>query len=133
MRLDIAKFEKGDDIAILLSPSYGAGWSTWNYSELAYDKRVVEFWIEHHEDVDYINALSYPNIYSNSSEIRMAANRLFGSWGYEDIYWGGFEDIKLTWIRKGEVYRIVEYDGSEHIEMFNDANWLHDAGWLIAR
>ena len=112
MRLDIAKFEKGDDIALLLSPGYGAGWSTWNYPELAYDKRVIEFWMEHRNE--------------NPNEIK-GAKELFKSWGYEDIYWGGFRDIELTWIRKGRVFRIVEYDGSEHIEMFNDA------GWLIAR
>ena len=35
--------------AVLVSHGFGAGWSSWNDPSVAYDKRVVEFWLTHHE------------------------------------------------------------------------------------
>ena len=29
-------------IAVLVSRGWGAGWSTWNNKEMAYDKRIIE-------------------------------------------------------------------------------------------
>jgi hypothetical protein len=41
-KMEVCKNKKGQ-IAVLVSGGFGAGWSTWNQPELAYDKRVVEF------------------------------------------------------------------------------------------
>ena len=39
--------EDHTEIAVLVSVGFGAGWSTWNEKELAYDKRVVDLFIEY--------------------------------------------------------------------------------------
>ena len=48
-------YEKGDGtFAVLVSPGYGAGWSTWDRKELAYDKRIIEYYLAHCDDRDFM-------------------------------------------------------------------------------
>ena len=45
--------KKHTTYAVLVSPGYGAGWSTWNDDKLqsiAYDKRIVKYIIENQKD-----------------------------------------------------------------------------------
>lgn len=81
-------------VGILYSPGYGAGWSTWGDSALAYDADLVRAFIEGGKD-----ALS-----------KVTAEK------YPDAYQGGLEDIQLEWITQGSSFRINEYDGYESIE-----------------
>lgn len=125
MKPEIERYEnENGEIAVLISPGYGAGWSTWNYSELCYDKRVVEFWMEHADDEEYLCKLAKVNY---DDAFRKEIDKMFESWGYREVYYGGFNQIQIVWMRKGSVFRVAEYDGAEHIEMFNEA------GWLVAR
>ena len=47
-------YEKDGKIGVLVSHGFGAGWSTWGSDELAYDKRVVEFWLSHKNDKEFM-------------------------------------------------------------------------------
>lgn len=80
-------------IAVLVSRGWGAGWSTWNNKEMAYDKRIVEAFLE--------------NIKSDKIE------ELCKEWGYDSCDAGGWSDVRLEWVPVGEKYYIYEYDGAE--------------------
>ena len=113
------KYIQDGKVAVLVSPGFGAGWSTWGAKELAYDKRVVEFWLSHKDDKEYINQLDT----YKKNETKEKASKLFKSWGYDHVYFGGFEDIKLVWIPVGTLFVITEYDGSEEIQTIGSIKW----------
>lgn len=94
----VPRLYKDDRMAVLVSPGFGAGWSTWICPEAAYDKRIIEYWIENGNDID-------EDIFTN----------LLKDWGYNEssIYLGGWYNIILKWVKIGEFFYIEEYDGSE--------------------
>lgn len=107
-------------IAVLVSHDYGAGWSTWNKQEeggepyqIAYDKRVIEFWLEHKDDKHYLEELDRYNFEANP--IKTEAMAYFESLGYSSMYFGGFSDIELEWVPIGSHFEIREYDGAESL------------------
>lgn len=110
-------------VGVLISLGYGAGWSTWNHEAMAYDKRVIEWWLEHH-DADYCKQLMYNGMYGGreSPEYR-ATSEFFKSIGYDDIYFGGYSTIELRWVPRGQFWRINEYDGMESLEFLDTSEW----------
>lgn len=80
-------------IAVLVSRGWGAGWSTWNSPEMAYDKRIVEAFLDS----------------TSAHDIEV----LCKEWGYGNVYSGGWGEISIEWIPVGEKYYIYEYDGNE--------------------
>ena len=92
---------------VLISPGFGAGWSTWNdYPELATDDRLIKAF----EDG------------CTSDEMEELCIKC----GYDDyLYMGGFNQLKVVEVPAGSTFKIVEYDGSESIEIFNRDNWLY--------
>ena len=101
------KYEKDGEVAILVSPGFGAGWSTWNQASLAYDKKVVEYYLEHKDDD------------ISEEELEKAFNEM----GYDHVYFGGYDQIEIVWLPKGQQFRITEYDGSERIRFPEDYDW----------
>lgn len=106
--MDVERYVKDGKVAVLVSPGYGAGWSTWEGKKLAYDKRVVEFWLQYKDDEVFPEE---------------AAKKLFYEWGYEDVFFGGFNQIKIVWLEPGTKFRITEYDGFESIETDDSVDW----------
>lgn len=118
-------YEKNGKVALLVSYGYGAGWSTWGDERLAYDKRVVEFWLAHKDDEYYMRKVrDYSYTGHEASFANMEATAFFDGIGYKDTYLGGFEGIEIEWVEPNDVWRISEYDGSEHIEKLNDAGFV---------
>lgn len=105
------------DVGVLYSPGYGAGWSTWNSDEYAYDKRIVEKFIE---NPDMFH--EYKSFTRKEDPIPELA-KFMTELGY-DGYYGGAEDLKLTFIPRGILFRITEYDGFEGIETFKPRNYI---------
>lgn len=89
---------------VLISPGYGAGWSTWEGKGLATDVRIIDAF-EH-----------------GVSEEEM--HQLCADLGYGDIYMGGFDGLMIVEVPAGELFQIREYDGSEYIEFFKEEDWL---------
>lgn len=91
-------YEKDGMIAVLVSPGYGAGWSTWHTdNRIAYDKRVIEYWMDHKnasttEVSDFMEPIGYPNVYC-----------------------GGYENLEIHWVPRGVGFYIDEYDGYESL------------------
>lgn len=110
--------------AVLVSYGFGAGWSTWGDSRLAYDKRIVEFWLKHKDDKEWMNTVDiYGSSFREESPAHKEAAKFFESIGYECPYMGGFSDIDLEWIPRGAKWRINEYDGAESIEYERNDTW----------
>ena len=38
-------YNENGELGVLISTGFGAGWSSWNCDEIAFDKRVVEYWL----------------------------------------------------------------------------------------
>lgn len=113
--------EDGTKIAILVSPGFGAGWSTWSGKSLAYDKRVIEWWLTHRDDSVYMRELDK----FGDNSVKKATEKLFQSWGYDHVYFGGVNDIKeLIWIDCNRRFRITEYDGAEDIEFCDKVDYI---------
>ena len=97
-----------DEVGVLYSPDFGAGWSTWNCDCCAYDKRIVEKFIE---DPELFHRVG-PDLVAFMSAL-----------GY-DGYYGGARDLCLTFVKKGTMFIIDEYDGNESIEPFDASKYI---------
>ncbi len=87
-------------VAVIISPGYGAGWSTWNadYAEqLAFDSRIVQAVENQLPDIDPLMA------------------KIFGP--DAKIYTGGWKQAEIIWLPSGTQFIIQEYDGSESIQL----------------
>ena len=100
MKVTSEVYENGrGEIAVLVSPGWGAGWSTWERPELAYDKFVVELFLEYQEGK------------VSEEEVEKKLEKRYN----KSIYMGGWSDLVIEWMPRGEPFQIIEYDGSEYI------------------
>lgn len=90
-------YNDNDELGVLISGGFGAGWSTWNDAEIAYDKRIVEYWL---------------NESPSSDEMANFVESL----GYRKPYMGGYDSLRIKYIPRGDMFCIHEYDGAESIE-----------------
>ena len=109
--------------AVLVSHGFGAGWSTWGDARLAYDKRIVEFWLAHKNNREWMESVNI--MFSANSPAHEEAASFFKSIGYHDCpYMGGFSDIKLHWVLANSKWRIEEYDGAESLVFEENYTWF---------
>ena len=88
-------------VAVLFSPGYGSGWSTWNdHPAILFDPAVVEYvqadgkMMDRDDMIKYLED-TYPGIYLGS----------------------GFDDLEIAWIPQGTRFKITEYDGYESVQV----------------
>ena len=100
------KVKNAGKVAVLYSPGFGAGWSTWakeKYKEaLCMDARIVQ-----------------PFLDGNKEDALEAALELFPG-----VYTGGFRQCTIKWIDEGSEFEIQEYDGSESIHIIGERKYL---------
>jgi hypothetical protein len=96
-------------VAVLYSPGFGAGWSTWN---------------SEHESMLY-HPMLVDTVLSNEANWLENAEAL-ASLIWPDAYLGGIGDLTVEWIPVGTLFKITEYDGSESIE------YKEAGGWFVA-
>lgn len=93
-------------VAVLYSPGFGAGWSTWASREIReavmFDPAMVGL-VEQKkfEELEAFVALKYPGLFT-----------------------GGLKHLQICWIPEGLQFRISEYDGSERIEFRDGVDWI---------
>lgn len=104
--------------AVLVSYGFGSGFSTWSDAKLAYDKRVVEFWLAHKDNKTWM----YLTGDLRSKEYH-EAEAFFSSIGYDYVPMLGFNDIELKWVPRGAKWIIEEYDGAESLRFRNNIDW----------
>jgi len=96
-------FKKDGKTAVLVSPGFGAGFSTWNSPEMAVDFDLVEAFL--------------------SGDMKRFAYIVIEKYG-ENTYLGGMDNLMVVWVDEGKKFRIEEYDGSESLEVFNEQVWF---------
>jgi hypothetical protein len=96
-------------VAVLVSPGFGAGWSTWAYSGeednrdfMLHDPTLVTM-VERGDSVEAIE--SYVTAI------------------HPHTYCGGADGLTIFWLPVGTAFRIHEYDGSESLEIRDDMIW----------
>jgi hypothetical protein len=96
-------------IAVLVSPNYGAGWSTW------VDKKYLDWALFSPEIVAWVEG-------GKVGDIDEIIKKCLG----EDVgfYSGGSRDLEIKWLLVGTAFRITEYDGFESIETKDDIEWV---------
>jgi len=90
-------------VGVLVSPGFGAGFSTWGYpTEAIFDPTLIELV----ENEKWVEAIDYCE----------------SKW--EDGYSGGIQDLVVEWVPEGTEFFIEEYDGSETLMLKTDYNWI---------
>ena len=96
-------------VAVLVSPGFGAGWSTWAYRVeedapgfMMFDPTLVDM-VERGASAETIET------YVTSM--------------HPHTYCGGASDLTIEWLPVGTAFRIHEYDGAESVEIRDDMNW----------
>ena len=95
-------------IAVLVSPNFGAGWSTWNRefaSFLLFDSGIVERVIR--DDKDEVETYICEK-----------------TKGKAYIYYGGLKDLEVCWIPEGTKFVIDEYDGRETLRTLDNIDYF---------
>lgn len=104
--MNYQKYEQGNKIAVLVSPGYGAGWSTWNTEygaeALCMDADLVQCVLD--KDFDAL--------------IRVTEEK------YPGVYCGGARDVRVYWVDKGEAFEITEYDGNESLVVVSKRSYM---------
>lgn len=96
------KYTKDGMVAVLVSPGFGAGWSTRageNSEFYCMDRGLVEL---HMRGADRDEVQAYC--------------ALFGG----EPYMGGWGDVEVEWLEPGTLFTIEEYDGAESLRLISD-------------
>ena len=104
------RFIQDGRVAVLYSPDYGAGWSTWNTQyeeELIYEPAIVEMILMVDSDTD--DWVSKATMYLTLK--------------YPDMYIGDLTQLRVYWVPEGKEFRITEYDGNESVEVADEQFW----------
>jgi hypothetical protein len=100
-------------VAVLYSPGFGAGWSTWNSSDgegndglenfLLFDPTLVHMVEDDRRDSipEYVESV-YPESY---------------------FYGGGAGKLSIYWVPEGVMFRVTDYDGFESLEFRDAEDW----------
>lgn len=98
------KLIKDGMTAVLVSPGYGAGWSTWLYSypDCLFDGELAQMILDKEDDETLLK-------YCQKT--------------YVDGYFGGLYDLEVVWLPVGTKFAIREHDGYESIEILEEVNW----------
>jgi hypothetical protein len=107
----IEKLIRDGSVAVLYSPGYGAGWSTWCHEDeqirlsMLFDPQIA--------DIRNQNA---PDWQEQAESIALIK--------YPDTYIGGLADLEVRWLPVGTQFRVLEYDGHESIEINGEIAWI---------
>lgn len=97
------KVIKNGKVAVLYSPGYGAGWSTW-----CFEDGLEETLLFHPALVEMVR---------NNRQNEIDEDWLVENLGerFRDVYCGGAEQLEIEWLPEGTIFRVEEYDGFESI------------------
>lgn len=91
-------------VAVLVSPKFGTGWTTWNrqYPDMLFDPGLVEL---------------------------IERDRRAEAWTYAELKWpgadfGALDSLTIEWVDEGWYFRVEEYDGMERVEYRDRIDWI---------
>lgn len=107
------KVVRDGKVAVLYSPGYGAGWSTWaepsECEMILYDPEIVQLVLE--RDQDQITL----------EEFEQRMEMIWQLKGYTSYC--SPVAVQVAWLPEGTQFRIHEYDGSERVITLADDVW----------
>lgn len=106
----VDKLERDGQVAVIYSPGYGAGWSTWNA-----DKYPIEDLVFNKELAEFLSTDPEPDWKAREAK----AKELF-----PNAYIGGADELEIEWVPKNTPFYIHEYDGNEHVQTWEQAPGL---------
>ena len=91
-------------VAVLYSPTFGSGWSTWNpeYPDMIFDPGMAQL-IE---------------------QGRMDAAMTYAQLKWPDACLEGVDTLSIRWLLLDTKFRISEHDGNEDVEILEEIKWL---------
>jgi len=96
------KLVKDGKVAVVYSPDFGGGWSTWH-------------------DVDPMDSrMAEAVISGDKAKMKKAFVEMSG----ESEFLPDFEQLRVAWLPVGQEFRINEYDGHESIQLKEDIAWF---------
>lgn len=97
-------------VAVLYSPSWGAGWSTWEQDP---DVKMAMLFDPQIADIRDRGAPDWQERVEAIARIK-----------YPDAYLGGLQDLRVKWLRQGTQFRIDEHDGNELVVINGEQEWI---------
>jgi hypothetical protein len=100
------KLIKDGKVAVLISPAYGAGWSTWathcDSDAMLFDPVIAQMILDgaDGDDIESVARVRYP-----------------------DEFLAGIDDLQVQWVQQGAEFKVDEYDGSETIVYKDGIIW----------
>ena len=109
--MEIQKFYHPEDgrVAVLYSPGFGAGWSSW--ADDQEQETVLLF---------DANLVSMAMNKAQETEVRKYLSQVFPD---RLPYTGGWKNISIEWMAPRTFFRVREYDGSESFEYYHTMEW----------
>jgi hypothetical protein len=116
---------------IIISPGFGAGWTTWASGP----KEMIKYLLEQPDLIEYIESGKLKDQHqihdwdSNCPEdLKQIINKIEtyckNTWGESSyVYFGGLRDAEVVEIPDVPV-RVTEYDGKESYILFGDEEYL---------
>lgn len=106
-------------VAVLISPGYGAGWSTWFNGKLEqlslHDPRIVQFMID-----NFLCDNKFNDVSVKTSEDGDKLKKFVSSLPeYAKIHLGGLETLEIRWVLEDAEFYIDEFDGYETLHYGN--------------
>lgn len=102
----VPKVVRDGQVAVLVSPGFGAGWSTWGAGERGLFSPEL------------VAVLERPD--HTAEDLEEVAVAVVGP----DCYLGGLHDLRIMWVPVGTQFRIHEYDGSESLVLSSAEEWF---------
>jgi hypothetical protein len=109
--LSVDRLIRDDQVAVLYSPEFGAGWSTWCHEDLA-----VRLSMTFDPQIADIVDQGGPDWRAKAEAIALVK--------YPDAYLGGLHDLQVKWLPVGTQFRVLEYDGNESVEISSEVEWI---------
>lgn len=100
------EFDEGTYVAVLISPGFGGGWSTWathcDSDVMLFDPIIAQMLVDgaDRDDIESIARVRYP-----------------------DEFLGCIDDLEVRWVKQGAEFMVNEYDGSETISYKDAITW----------
>jgi len=105
----VNKVIRDGKVAVVVSPGFGAGWSTWSYCG----------------EEDYRDFMLFDPTLVDMVERGASAETIetYVTSMHPGTYCGGADGLTIQWLTVGTAFRIHEYDGSESVEIRDDIEW----------
>jgi hypothetical protein len=105
-------------VAVLYSPGFGAGWSTWNSLSDGAESMIF--------DPSIVYMVEQMNEAETKEDKQPWLDNIeeYCKKTYSECYTGGADDLTIAWLPEGTLFKITEYDGNESIEYKENDHWL---------